>query len=141
MSYFFLAPAYLIAAWPYAGILNAVVMIGLQAGLSACAAGRSTGESAGDERRGFGLNFFREPLVFVGLLWLIYGFYERQMAAIVNLKASVVLAGSGAGTGAGAGASMANLSLGSRFDLIILVPILYVMTAAALYSLYRQLKR
>ncbi len=135
MSYFFLAPAYLIAAWPYAGILIAVVMIGLQAGLSARVAGRSTDESVGDERRGFGLNFFREPLVFVGLLWLIYGFYERQMAAIVSSKASALVAGSGAGAG------MANLSLGSRFDLIILVPILYVMTGAALYSLYRQLKR
>ncbi len=130
MSYFFLAPAYLIAAWPYAGILIAVVMIGLQAGLSARVAGRSTDESVGDERRGFGLNFFREPLVFVGLLWLIYGFYERQMAAVVGLKA-----GTNVTTG------LANLSLGSRFDLIILVPILYVMTAVALYSLYRQLKR
>ena len=109
MTTFFLAPAYLIAAWPYAGVVIAAVLIALQAGLTAKAA------------RGFNIGFFREPMVFAGLLWLIYGFYERQ--------AAVLSPGSNSG-----------LSLGNRFDLIILVPILYAMSAMALYSLYQQTK-
>jgi hypothetical protein len=70
--------------------------------------------------RGFGINFFREATVFAGLLWLIYGFYEWQAAVTF--------------------ATMGELSALTRFDLIVLVPILYLMTAAAIYSLFRQAK-
>jgi hypothetical protein len=106
MSTLFFGPAHLIAVWPYAGLLIAALLIVLQAGLTARAGKR------------FDLNFFREAAVFTGLLWLIYGFYERQATAI--------------------GGASAGLSAFTRFDLLVLVPILYLMTAAAVYSLFRQ---
>lgn len=108
MSTLFFGPAKLIANWPYAGVVIAAVLILVQAGLTARAG------------RGFGLNFFREATVFAGLLWLIYGFYERQAAVTI--------------------ATTTELSALTRFDLIVLVPILYLMTAAAIYSLFRQTK-
>jgi hypothetical protein len=108
MSTLFFGPAKLIAHWPYAGVMIAAVLILVQAGLTARAG------------RGFGINFFREATVFAGLLWLIYGFYERQAAVTF--------------------ATTGELSALTRFDLIVLVPILYLMTAAAIYSLFRQTK-
>lgn len=71
-------------------------------------------------RRGtlFESSFFREAPVFAGLLWLIFNLYELQIAATFAQK----LAG---GT--------------LRMDLIILVPILYVLTLAAILSLRTQL--
>jgi hypothetical protein len=109
MSTLFFGPAKLIAHWPYAGVMIAAVLILVQAGLTARAG------------RGFGLNFFREATVFAGLLWLIYGFYERQ-AAVTSATAT------------------GELSALARFDLMVLVPILYLMTAAAIYSLFKQVK-
>ena len=67
----------------------------------------------------FERGFFREAAVFAGLLWVIFNLYELQFAATFQQK----LAGS---------------SL--RMDLIILVPILYVLTLAALLSIRAQLK-
>ena len=67
----------------------------------------------------FERGFFREAPVFAGLLWVIFNLYELQFAATFQQK----LAGS---------------SL--RMDLIILVPILYVLTLAAMLSLRTQLK-
>ena len=63
--------------------------------------------------------FFREAPVLGGLLWLIFNLYELQVSAI-------------------AVRNLAAVSL--RMDLIILVPILYVMTLAALLSIRAQLK-
>jgi hypothetical protein len=67
----------------------------------------------------FKRHFFREAPVFAGILWLIFNLYELQMAAIF-LRNQV------AGT--------------LRMDLIILVPILYVLTIAAIASIYKQRK-
>lgn len=108
MSTLFFGPAHLIATWPYAGLLIAGGLILLQAGLTARAGQR------------FGMNFFREATVFAGLLWLIYGFYERQAAVVGGMSGQITAL--------------------SRFDLVILVPILYLMTIAAIYSLFRQTK-
>ncbi len=67
----------------------------------------------------FERTFFREAPVLGGLLWLIFNLYELQVSAIAarNLPADSL-----------------------RMDLIILVPILYVMTLAALLSIRAQLK-
>ena len=62
--------------------------------------------------------FFREAPVFAGLLWLIFNLYELQVAAT----------------------SAPNSPGGTlRMDLIILVPILYVLTLAAIFSIRAQL--
>jgi hypothetical protein len=70
-------------------------------------------------QRPFNIGFFREAPVFAGLLWLIFGAFEWQMPPI--------------------GASTQGVFL--RLDLIVLVPILYVLTAAALLSLGQQVKK
>ena len=74
------------------------------------------------QRRGalFKRGFFREATVFAGLLWLIFNLYELQLAAIFAQNKV-------AGT--------------LRMDLIILVPILYVLTLAALLSIGAQLRK
>ena len=64
-------------------------------------------------------DFFREAAVLAGLLWLIFNLYELQFAAVLAQNKV-------AGT--------------LRMDLIILVPILYVMSLAAMFSIYAQLK-
>ena len=107
VSWIFFGPAKLVAAWQYAGILFAVVLIGLQVWLSARRSVR------------FDHNFFREAPVFAGLLWVIFNLYELQVAATPNQNP-------GSGT--------------LRMDLIILVPILYVLTVAALVSICAQLR-
>ena len=72
-------------------------------------------------RRGtlFERGFFREAPVFAGLLWLIFNLYELQLAATLarNLAGTTL-----------------------RMDLIILVPILYVLTVAAIVSIRAQLQ-
>lgn len=68
-------------------------------------------------RTPFDSGFFRQAAVFAGLLWLIFNAFELQMAALA-LKSG--------GT---------NL----RLDLIVLVPILYVLTLAAVISVARQM--
>ena len=73
------------------------------------------------QRRGalFKRGFFREATVFAGLLWLIFNLYELQLAAIFAQ----------------------NQVTGTlRMDLIILVPILYVLTLAAMLSIRAQLR-
>jgi tryptophan-rich sensory protein len=60
--------------------------------------------------------FFRLPPVLAGLLWIIFGLYELQLQARVN-SAAVPM----------------------RMDLFFLLPILYVLTAVAITSLFRQL--
>ena len=67
----------------------------------------------------FDRTFFREAPVLGGLLWLIFNLYELQVSAI---------------------AAKGLTADGLRMDLIILVPILYVMTLAALISIRTQLK-
>jgi len=67
----------------------------------------------------FGFGFFREAAVFTGLLWLIFNAFELQMSAIA--------------TQSGKGAFF-------RMDLVVLVPILYVLSIAAAISLARQLR-
>ena len=64
----------------------------------------------------FDQGFFRAAAVFAGILWIIFNAFELQMSA--------VLAKSGGGT--------------LRLDLIVLVPILYVLSTAAVLSLLKQ---
>jgi hypothetical protein len=61
------------------------------------------------------IGFFRRTPVFAGLLWLIFNAYELQMRAIEAKAGGGFL----------------------RLDLVVLVPILYVLTAAAVMSLLR----
>lgn len=68
-------------------------------------------------RKAFDMGFFRETPVFAGLLWLIFNAFELQMSAISVKTETGIL----------------------RLDLIVLVPILYVLTAAAGLSLARQM--
>jgi len=65
-------------------------------------------------RIGFSLGFFREAAVFAGLLWMIFNAYEWQVAATDLARAFM------------------------RYDLLVLVPVLYVLTAAALVMLRKQ---
>lgn len=71
-------------------------------------------------KKPFNIGFFREAPVFSGLLWLVFNAFELQMSAV---SARATTAESGI----------------LRLDLIVLVPILYVLTAAAVLSLARQL--
>ena len=66
-------------------------------------------------RKAFDIGFFREAPVFAGLLWLIFSAYEWQMSAVAA-KGGML-----------------------RLDLIVLVPILYMLTAAAALSVARQM--
>ena len=70
-------------------------------------------------RHQFNFGFFREATVFAGILWLIFNAFELQMAALT---------------------AQSGKSGAMRLDLMVLVPILYVMTSAAVYSLVRQLQ-
>jgi len=112
MSWIFFGPAVLIAYWPYAGAAIATMLIATQAILNL------------RKSSAFDKNFFREAPVFAGLLWLIFGFYEMQM------RAAMVSVG-----------KPNEVTSFFRLDLIILVPILYLMTAAAVYSVVRQIQR
>lgn len=67
----------------------------------------------------FQRNFFREAAVLAGLLWLIFNLYELQVSAILATSDS--------------GGTL-------RMDLIILVPILYALTAAGVLSVIAQLR-
>lgn len=67
----------------------------------------------------FEREFFRQAPVFAGLLWLIFNLYELQFAA-------TSVPGMDGGT--------------LRMDLIVLVPILYVLTLAAVLSIRGQLQ-
>ena len=65
----------------------------------------------------FDSGFFRMAPVFAGLLWLIFTAFEWQMSALA-----------------------AKMEVGFlRMDLIVLVPILYVLTIAGALSLARQI--
>ena len=69
-------------------------------------------------QRPFDRSFFREAPVFAGVLWLIFNAFELQMSAIAAKTVGGFL----------------------RLDLIVLVPILYVLTVAAVLSLAKQIK-
>ena len=66
----------------------------------------------------FERDFFRKAPVLAGLLWLIFNLYELQQTAVL---------------------AQAQASGTLRMDLIILVPILYVLTFAAILSIRTQL--
>lgn len=68
----------------------------------------------------FRRDFFREAPVLAGGLWLIFNLYELQFAATFAR-------------------TLASANL--RMDLIVLVPILYVLTTAAVLSIYAQLRK
>ena len=68
-------------------------------------------------RKSFDTGFFRQATVFAGLLWLIFNAFELQLAAVTLKNGGTTL----------------------RLDLVVLVPILYVLTLAAVISVGRQL--
>jgi hypothetical protein len=53
----------------------------------------------------------REPGIFAGLLWLIFVLYEQQMQSVPSIVT------------------------GFRLDLIILVPVLYILTVFSVWSM------
>jgi hypothetical protein len=114
-DWIFFGPAKLIAAWPYAGLLLGVLLIAVQVIFQI------------RRRAPFDRNFFREATVFAGLLWVLYGFYEMQVAAAMTTAAA----------NAGTAKRVSELF---RLDLIVLVPILYLMSAFAVGSIVRQLR-
>jgi hypothetical protein len=59
----------------------------------------------------------REPGIFTGLLWLIFVLYEQQML------------------------SLPDIATGFRLDLIVLVPVLYILTAFAVWTLWAQTRK
>lgn len=61
----------------------------------------------------FGIAFFRYAPTFAGVLWLVYGLYEPQVRAAFP-------------------------NVGIRFDLLVLVPILYAFSGVAFWSLWDQ---
>jgi hypothetical protein len=64
-------------------------------------------------RESIDIGQFRKAPLFAGLLWLIFNAYELQIGAIsLRTNAGMI-----------------------RLDLVVLVPILYVLTVAALFSL------
>ena len=101
----FFGPAKLAALWPYSGVAIAIGFIALQAIVYA---------RAGSP---FDQAFFRKAPVFAGLLWLIFGFYEMQVQAIL--------------------VQPANAAPLLRLDMIVLTPILYVLSAMAIGSIWR----
>jgi hypothetical protein len=115
-SWIFFGPSKLIALSPYAGAMIALALIVMQIGLNL------------RRQTAFGKTFFREPAVFAGLLWLIFGFYEMQVAAALpTAKAN-----------AGAAKQVSELF---RLDLVVLVPILYLLSALAIWSIGNQLRK
>jgi hypothetical protein len=62
--------------------------------------------------------WFRKAPVFAGLLWVIFNLYELQMAAVFQANAS------------------ANQPI--RLDLMVLVPLLYVLTAFAIVQIVKK---
>jgi len=112
MSWIFFGPAVLIAHWAYAGIAIATTLIFIQVLLTTWTRGA------------FDKSFFREAPVFAGLLWLIFGFYEMQMRAAMATAGKPI-----------------EITSFFRLDLIVLVPILYLMTGTAIYSIVRQIQR
>ena len=106
-QWLFFGPAKIMALWPYSGAVIAVTLIVLQA-----AANFKVSSP-------FDRTFFRKAPVFTGLLWLIFGFYEMQIQAVLARPV---------------GSDMQTLL---RLDLIVLSPILYLMSALAIYSLWR----
>jgi hypothetical protein len=112
MSWIFFGPAMLIAHWAYAGITIAATLIVSQMLLTIWNRGK------------FDKSFFREAPVFAGLLWLIFGFYEMQMRAATATTGKPF-----------------EITSFFRLDLIVLVPILYLMTGAAIYSITQQVQR
>lgn len=116
-QWIFFGPAKLIAIWPYAGIAIAIALMLIQVAFNL---------SAGAP---FNQSFFRKAPVFAGLLWLIFGFYERQMQAVMVLSAA-----------AASVATKTNAETTLRLDLIVLTPILYLLSAAAILQIWRTIK-
>ncbi len=72
-------------------------------------------------RAGWSIEYFRRAPVLCGLLWLIFTFYERQIGAV--------------------GIFPGDPAKAFRIDLLVLTPVLYVFTAAAIASLLQRLRK
>ena len=106
-QWLFFCPAKIMTLWPYAGAVIAVTLIVLQAAVNINAS------------RPFYKTFFRKAPVFTGVLWMIFGFYEMQIQAVLAQPIGSVV------------------PTLLRLDLIVLSPILYLMSAMAIYTLWR----
>ncbi len=73
------------------------------------------------KKKAFDAGFFREAPVFAGLLWLIFSAFELQMSAISSQTNSQGTA--------------------LRMDLVVIVPILYALTGAAIHSLVSRARK
>jgi hypothetical protein len=113
LNWLFFGPSRLLAVWPYAGFAIAALLIGAQ--LLRTLANKDNSNIA------FNRQWFRKAPVFTGLLWVIFNLYEMQMKAVMP-------------------ATEAAFSM-ARLDLIVLTPLLYVLSAFALYSLFATSKR
>jgi hypothetical protein len=114
-QWIFFGPAKLVALEPYGpylGLAIAITLILVQVALN-----MSSGSP-------FDKSFFRKAPVFSGLLWLIFGLYERQMQAVMLMTSAPKI----------------NAEPMLRLDLIVLTPILYLLSVAAIYSIWRAVK-
>ncbi len=113
VNWIFFGPSKLITTYPYAGFFIAALFIGAQLLRTAIA------------RQVFNKQWFRKAPVFTGLLWAIFNLYEMQLAAVLGPAAAQ----------AAANAGVVAIPVLLRLDLIVLTPLLYVLTAFALYGL------
>ncbi len=113
INWIFFGPSKLITAYPYGGLFIAALFIGAQLLRTAVA------------KQVFDKQWFRKAPVFTGLLWAIFNLYEMQLAAVLGPAAAH----------AAANAGTVAIPVLLRLDLIVLTPLLYVLTAFALYGL------
>ena len=103
MHWLFFGPSKLIAWHPYAGFIVGATLLAVAA---ACALQLSDRLDR---------QWFRQPAVLAGLLWLLFNLYELQVVAVFlgqgNQTRSLV-----------------------RIDLLVLTPILYTLTGLAIYQ-------
>ena len=114
INWIFFGPSKLITAYPYGGFFIATLFIGVQLIRTAVA------------KQVFDKQWFRKAPVFTGLLWAIFNLYEMQLAAVLGPAA----------VHAAANAGSVAIPVLLRLDLIVLTPLLYVLTAFALYGLF-----
>jgi hypothetical protein len=108
IDWIFFGPSKLIALWPYAGVLLAVLLVGWE-----CLRHFGQQRAASQTDASLQRPWLRRPGILAAALWTIYSLYEQQFRAVFGTNAV-------------------------RLDLIVLVPLLYVLTLAAVIALVRR---
>jgi hypothetical protein len=111
MKWLYLGPALLIEHWPAAGMTIAGTLVAVQVSLNL------------RDGKPLDRSLFRTAPVFSGLLWLIFTAYTLQVSAM-----SARVGGETYGIA------------GLRLDLLVLTPILYALTLAAIRSIALQFR-